>query len=517
MYSPERTPRNALHEKQKSLLFNPDQGIEEDYRRIYIEGEFQLGWPANETRRHASLARENTVAFVGAQLGDEGKGRGVDNKIEALLAIPGINVVYVVRFNGGNNSGHSLERNGVRLAVHVVPAAVMYEEAVGIIDQGMLVHPEDLHSEVEYIEAKVGSLQGRLYLSESAILGTDAQRAQEKADDLIAGCKMGGTGRGVSHGYGDHYTKTGLVISDLLADDWRERLGKHYDKYKGGLAGHDIDLAEITVPDFRTTKETGRAQTRQVGDKDTFLNRLADARKWLLDRRMVGDTFCLHKEIYQDPQAAVVFEGAQAMGLHPFLGTRKDVTASDTSAYGIAAGTAFWRPEDITQCIGVFKITYMSSVGVRRMPTVMDPEWAGTVREWAKEFGTTTGRPRDIYWPDLPLLTYNARMGGIEVLMGTHLDIARPDRNILVCTHYIKQGRVVPYRPGLCHLEGVIPQYIELPGWDGEACQKARSSDELPINAQKFLAFIQARTGYPIVAVTTGPSRDNFIALPGYQ
>jgi adenylosuccinate synthase len=238
------------------------------------------------------------------------------------------------------------------------------------------------------------------------------------------------------------------------------------------------------------------------------------ARKNLLARKMVVNTFIMHQHIYQDKSQAVLFEGAQALGLHPWLGTLPDITASDTSVYGVHTGTAFWKAHDIQERIGIFKIPYTSSVGARRMPTHAEDDWSKKVREEAHEYGTTTGRPRDILYPDLPLLSYNFRMSGIEMLIGTHLDVAWEDIPIKVCTHYTdKKGNVVPYQPGLDYLKDVYPQYVELPGWDGALVRSAKTFKALPENAKKFLSFIQLRLATPIVAVTTGPGRNNYFEI----
>jgi adenylosuccinate synthase len=145
-----------------------------------------------------------------------------------------------------------------------------------------------------------------------------------------------------------------------------------------------------------------------------------------------------------------------------------------------------------------------------------DVKRAAFIRETAHEYGTTTGRPRDILNLDLAMLTYNCHVSGVDVLAGTHLDLAREDEPIRVCTHYEKNGKLVRYQPGLAYLEGVTPSYIELPGWDGSGTKNVQHVESLPLNAQKFLAFIQRRTGFPIIAVTTGASRDQLITFEGY-
>ena len=151
------------------------------------------------------------------------------------------------------------------------------------------------------------------------------------------------------------------------------------------------------------------------------------------------------------------------------------------------------------------------------MPTHAEDEWSIWTREAADEYGTTTRRPRDILYLDLELVRFNCRMGGIEVLAGTHLDIAQESQPIKVCTHYEKHGETASYQAGLRYQREVDPQYIELPGWDGELAAQARSFEELPENAQKYLAFVQRMTGVPIVVATNGPKRESLIPLPGYD
>lgn len=524
----------ALPNLQRERFFNPSAGIEDDYDLIYNQGVVEVGWPEGAIKIFEYLARPHTGMVVGVELGDEGKGRFVDNKIGALLDIPGVKMVYAIRVQGGNNSGHTAEREGMKIATHLVPLGVMYEEVIGIMDSGMIIH-DDLRDEVEILEGKVGDLGGKLYLSGDAILSTDLERAEELLNRKKKKEAGGGTGRGIGPAYAHHYDRQGFHIYDLLDDGWRDKFGTQYDSYAAEFRNHEMELSALDVPDFLGTKQTGEEHKRKVGTKEEFLDNLEDFRTWLIDRNMVRNTFIMHRNIYRDLQVGVVTELAQAMGLHAWLGTRPDVTSSDTSGYVVGPSTKLWKLEDFEDRVGIFKITYDSSVGAREMPTqvklpksIRKPEdlpsdakpeeqWAAYVRDAAHEFGTTTGRPRDILHLDLELLRYNARMAGIESLAGTHLDIARENEYINVCTHYTdKYGKVVPYEPGLRHLEGIVPHYIRLPGWDGDAVRKARSFDELPENAKKFLSFIQRRTGYPIIAATTGPERSNYVDIPHY-
>lgn len=509
----------------------PHKDIRAAIKQIYKDNTYTVGWPKKQKRIFGNHARENTASIVGAMLGDEGKGRFIDNKIGTLLQKSKVQSVYVIRYQGGNNAGHSIEKDGKKLDLHLLPSSILYEKAKGIMDRGMLIHPEDLQTEVEYLEAAVGSLSGKLFLSPDAVLSTDLERAEEVLNREKTGRAKGGTGRGIGPSYAHHYDRLGLKLYDLFADNWKDIVGAYYDRYAKEFSAFDLSIAEVAVPDFRVSHKEKKSITRLVGDKKTFLKRLHDARNWITTRNMVTNTFLLHRSIYKDPKYAILFEGAQAAGLDAWIGTHPDVTASNTSVYGVREGTGFWRPQDIAERIGIFKVPYTSSVGARRMPTHIDlpkdladlknptseQEWGAFVRTTAHEFGTTTGRPRDINNLDLPFIMYNARMAAIEVLAGTHLDIAREETPIKVCTHYTdKIGNYVPYQPGILYQKDVVPHYVELPGWDGPSCKDAKTLRQLPKNAQKFLAFIQERTGYPIVAVTTGYYRSHFLTFPGY-
>ena len=477
---------------QQERFLHPEKEIATDHRTIYKKNHIVVGWPKGKKKIFQSLARPHTGCIVGVALGDEGKGRIIDNKIEELLHTKGITGVTVARFQGGNNSGHTVEAKGIHLALHQIPCGVMYKRATGIMDRGMTINPVDLVDEIRLVEEVAGSLRGRLFLSQDAILNSDLDRAEELLNRMRQGKAGGGTGRGIGPSYAHHYDRLGFHIYDLVGEEWKKLLGDQYDRYAKEFLLYGLKLSDVLVPDFLQTKQLKKECKRTIGSKEEFVERIARARKELLQRNIVTNTFLIHKRIVEKKSEAVLFEGAQALGLHPWLGTLPDITASDTSTYGIQTGTGFWKMAEIEERIGIFKIPYTSSVGARHMPTQADDAWAHRVREEAHEYGTTTGRPRDILFPDLPMLTYNIRMSGVEILIGTHLDISWEDLSIKVCTHYTdKKGTVVPYQPGLMYLTNVIPQYVTLLGWDGALVRKAKSFKQLPENAKKFLAFLQ--------------------------
>ncbi len=483
----------------------------------------------NPGNHMTTLVRPNTEAVVGGAFGDEGKGRIIDNLIENLFKRPGVKSVYVIRYQGGNNAGHTIEKDGITLALHVVPSFVLYPKAKGIMDRGEVIHPEDLQTEVEYIEKRIKwSLIGKLFLSQDAILCSDLERAEEILNRAKSGDAKGGTGRGISPSYAHFIDRTGFTIRHLLSPDWQKVFGHRYDMYEKLFAAfsQELDgkkLADIAVPDFKNFLRKNTSVIRTVGSKKIFLSRLAATRAWLKKREMVINIEPLYRKIHNDPSVGILFEGSQAAGLDAYNGTRPDVTSSDTTLSGIKAGTGgHWVEKNLSDSYAVIKATYTSSVGERKMPThvkantspkaTTDEKWAAWVQEAAHEYGTTTGRPRDITILDLEMLTFNLKISGAEKVVVTHLDIARENQDVKVCTHYTnKNGQRIPYQPNLADLALVIPHYTTLPGWDGNACQQARTFKELPPNAKRYLTFLEKSLGYPIAGATTGPDRQHLI------
>lgn len=503
------------------------------YRQVYSNtSHIELGWPRHEPRVDLSLRRPYTAAVIGGAFGDEGKGRTVVNLIHNFFSKQEIKKVYVVRFQGGNNAGHSLEMNGIKWAQHQVPSGIHLPSVYGIMDSGMVIHAEDLMTEYLQIERVTKSnLKGKLFVSNTAVVCSDLDRAKEIINRFLNSGAKGGTGRGIGPAYAGYYDRQSLLISDLTASDWRQRFSKLYKNLDKLTHIHGFDLSQMEVPDFAATKAKNKSCNRTVGSLQVFIDRLAQARKWLLGQKLVTNTFVIHQQIFDDAQVAVLFEGAQSVGLDAWLGTYPDVTASNTTLYGIQPSTKFWKQSQVWHRIAVIKATYTSSVGERQMPTQIDlpfpitkkqelssdQQWADYVRTEAHEFGTTTGRPRDIQFIDLGLIGYNVFMGGVEALVATHMDIARAREKIKVCWGYRNlDGEVVAYQPGLIYQQDLIPQYIELPSWDGKKVMKAKSIAELPEDALRYLSFLQHVLGVPIVAITTGSKEHDYITFPGY-
>lgn len=363
----------AHHERKLQLILDPSAGIEQDYKRIYVDGDLKVGWTEGLGKIYEHFTRDNTYLILGAALGDEGKGSVVDRIISGMSQKKDIKKIYVTRFQGGGNAGHTVVSGDKKVASHHIPSIAFQPELVellGFMDSMMTVHPEELMLEYNHIEDVIGSdsMKGRLILSRDAILNTDLDRAEEQLLDLREGTKPRTTGKGIRTSVSHHYDTTGLKIKDLLANEWRDALGKKYDQMADQFQILDLDFAQVKVTDFKQSLEGIKKPEHEIGTKDQYLDRLAQARDWLIQKDMVQNTFPLHIQALKELLAGTaghIFEGAQAIGLNPWLGTLKDVTSTDTSASGVLASTKLWQAHDMKDRIGVFKATYMSSVGTR--------------------------------------------------------------------------------------------------------------------------------------------------------
>lgn len=456
--------------------------------------------------------RKNTIAIVGIQLGDEGKGRIVDNILQSI-SNKKINKVYVVRPQGGSNAGHTVEFDDVRIGLHQLPSGIFYKDAIEILDSGMVLHIGDLLEEIKLAEKVAGKLSNRIIVSEDAMLCTDLQRAKEVLNRKINGNSKGGTGRGIGPTTAEFYDKTGNFVKDLAGNRWRSIFSKKYQDFQKIFDAFGENLADYDVPDFALTKQTGKVVNRKVGTELEFLKRLKVERDQVLKLDIVEDTFSLHPQIYKDKSSAVLFEMAQAVGLDPWFGTRPDRTTTPTTAFGITVGTRYWRREDISEVIGVMKATYMSSVGKRTMPTETNDSWGKWVREFAHEYGTTTGRPRDICFIDLPFLKYNIRMSGITKIALTHLDVCQEDQPIKVCVGYKLNGKQADYKPDMDYFSKLTPVYKKLPGWKHKDVMRVKKFEDLPETAKNYVLFLQNELELPIGYITTGPKRENILKM----
>lgn len=449
--------------------------------------------------------RKNSFAFCGGSFGDEGKGRIVD-KFVSDYAKKGPVVVY--RDNGGANAGHTVEfEDGRRIALHQLPSGVFINNATVILGKGMVLHPGDLVEEINQVkEIFGGKIRVKILIDEMAVLSLDTHRAFEAVlKDWQEGGR-GATGRGIGPAYADVLLRHPLRVRELMAFD-EEKIKKHYQLYQGLIAGLGGRLAEVLVPAL------GKIEKIPVGSLADFVSRLQIQRNEL--GNFIAGVSDFLKKSWSDKKCAYIFEKAQAVGLDARYGVYPDVTASDCTFGGILSSSeGIINPDEIAVRASVIKATYMSSVGARRLPTVMEEELARRIREDAHEYGATTGRPRGIAYLDLPALRFFAKVGRANHLVLTHMDIVYPETLIKICMAYEIEGREVSYRPDQEFLNKVTPKYIEMPTWDKEKISQVKKLKDLPKEAKNFLKFISKELNLPILMITFGPKREQGIIFP---
>ncbi len=444
----------------------------------------------------SSSVRPLSISIEEPFFGDSGKGR-ITTEMNTLLKKRG--KLYSLRFNGGANTGHEVIINRKVVTMHQLPMAIVTEGATAIISRGMLLHPEDLLSEISHTEKLFGgSMPGKLVIDHNVILSLDTHRAYEHVINTVHEGGKGSTGRGISPGYMSFYGRFAVTVRDLLQDNWEEVFRKHYRFYGMHIKGFNSSLKDILVRIL--SKET-----RMVGTESVFINRLNESRR-AIKKYVSSSVYYLLRDIWNNEKIPVTIEGAQGTGLDPFHGVYPDITASRTATYHIMDATyGIISPEEIAVRIGVVKGPYMSSVGRRRLPTIKDEKWERWIQESFHETGRSTGRLRDIYPISIPMAQYFRHVAGFHYLAVTHLDASRETDAIRVIAHYTdkKTKKESPYLPYQYELDKLEAHAVEFRGWDGEAVKKAKRPQDLPISTQKYLSFL-SHTIAPVIFATTG-------------
>jgi len=449
--------------------------------------------------------RENSYAYCGGQYGDEGKGKEVDQEVtENCLA--GKEVI-VYRDNGGANAGHTVElENGDRLVMHLLPSGVLNEKATVVLGKEMVIHPSDLIHEIDDIKGGNHNKLAKIMVDEMAILSLDTHRAFETIQKKRTGGGNGSTGRGIGPTYADVVYRHPLRMRDLINFD-EGKIRNHYRYYKDiirGLGNTDLEDMEVIY---------GKREHRKVGNEDSFIEQLKKESDML--KPYVSDIHDFIKESWKDESKVFIFEKAQSIGLDSRWGVYPDVTSSNTCFDGIHSSTyGIVDPNRIEVRSAVVKGTYMSSVGSRKLPTMMEEYLAEKIRVDCKEFGSTTGRPRDIAHIDMPTMEFFANVGNINDLTVTHMDVVYPETPIKVCNEYYIGDKVVDYRPEQEFLLKVRPNYINFPTWDKNEIRRAKNYKDIPQNAKEYLQYMEDTLKVRVSTITTGPKRDQTIKVP---
>lgn len=417
---------------------------------------------------------------IGAQWGDEGKGKIVD-----LLSDQ---TEYVVRYQGGANAGHTLKFDGKTFVLHLIPSGIFHGNTTCVIGNGVVIDPVKLLEEIDAVRKMGVEPEGRLLVSESAHVILPYHKALDQARETARGDnKIGTTGRGIGPSYVHKIARMGIRMMDILQPDGlREKL-------------------EYALEDTNALLEMLGAEPYSVDTLIPEITRCADK----LRPFICNTTHLLH-----EAHAAgrnILLEGAQGALLDVDHGTYPFVTSSSPTSGGACTGTGL-PPTAITHVMGITK-AYCTRVGNGPFPTELHDETGATIRKIGSEFGATTGRPRRCGWIDLVALKYAARINGINELTITKLDVLDAFAEVKACTHYELDGKTIDFMPlNLLDLERVKPVYKSYKGWN-TSTNGIKSFDDFPTEARTFLLDIQDYLGVKMTMISTGPDRSETIRL----
>ncbi len=422
-----------------------------------------------------------SVVVLGAQWGDEGKGKIVDLLTQEIGA--------VVRFQGGHNAGHTLVIGGRKTVLHLIPSGILRDQALCLIGNGVVLSPAALRKEIDELEASGIEVRSRLKISPATPLIMPYHIALDQGREKAAGGKaIGTTGRGIGPAYEDKVARRGIRVSDLsypeqLADLLRSALDYHNFVLTGYL--------KVEPVDFQRTLDEALAFGEYV-------------------KPMKSDVAGILHELRRQGRR-VLFEGAQGSLLDIDHGTYPYVTSSNTTIGGALAGTGIGA-DAIDYVLGIAK-AYATRVGGGPFPTELDDATGQALRDRGQEYGATTGRPRRCGWIDIVALKRAVAISGINGLCITKLDVLDGLERLRMCIAYRYRGKETEYAPldaqGWDECE---PVYLDFPGWT-EDTHGITDWERLPAAARAYLRALEELAGCPLAMVSTGPDRDANIVL----
>ena len=422
--------------------------------------------------------QNRTVVVVGAQWGDEGKGKLVDVLAERAD--------WVVRYQGGANAGHTVDLGKHSFVLHQIPSGILHEGVRCVIGNGVVLDPDTLFTEIDGLVGDGIDVEGRLYVSDRAHLVLPYHKLLDA--ESTHSQSIGTTGRGIGPAYEDKVARRGIRVLDL----------RHMDRLRGQVE-LGVEHANAQLARFGTSK---RADVQQTID---LLTRLAE--------RLLPLAEDVGVMVYRAVKsgAAILLEGAQGSLLDVDHGTYPFVTSSSTTSGGAAIGVGL-APTAIDAVLGVVK-AYTTRVGAGPLPTEMDESMEERVRSLGNEFGATTGRPRRCGWFDAIVVRYAARINGLTDVAVTKLDVLDTLDRIAICTGYEYEGDLHTEFPGdVATLDRIAPRYEWVEGWQRSTAD-ARRLEDLPSEARRYLDRMQELIETPVTYVSVGTRRDQIIGL----
>lgn len=421
----------------------------------------------------------STTAVIGAQWGDEGKGKIVDLLSE--------NADIVARYQGGPNAGHTVVVQNEELVLHQIPSGILWPHTTCIIGNGVVVDLRVLLEEIELVKTRGYAVDGRLFISDRAHLILPHHRSLDEAREQSQGAnKIGTTGRGIGPAYMDKVGRVGIRACDLLeVDDLTHRVSQT-------VAAHNEVLQSVYHREPISADEVVSQCLRFAGLlKDTIIDTSV-----YLDQAIREGKF-------------ILLEGAQGTMLDVDFGTYPFVTSSNPIAGGACTGLGI-GPNKIDEIIGVVK-AYTTRVGMGPFPTEFNPEFSETVRQLGVEFGATTGRPRRCGWFDVVVVNHAVRVNGLTSLVITKLDVLDTIEEIKICTGYRYKGQLLTHYPaGIKAQLEAEPVYETHPGWL-TSTTAAGEWEQLPENARRYIIRISELTNTEISMISVGPNRSQTI------
>jgi adenylosuccinate synthase len=419
-----------------------------------------------------------TVVVVGAQWGDEGKGKLVDVLAERAD--------WVVRYQGGANAGHTVDLGDAEFVLHQIPSGILHPGVRCAIGNGVVLDPETLFTEIDGLVKEGVDVEGRLYVSERAHLVLPYHKVVDAESPHSQ--SLGTTGRGIGPAYEDKIARRGIRVLDI----------RNTNRLRG-LVAQGTERANAQLASFGSAKRA---------DCDRTLELLATLSERLLP---LAEDVGLLVHRAQKSGAAVLLEGAQGSLLDIDHGTYPFVTSSSTTSGGAATGAGL-APTSLDAILGVVK-AYTTRVGTGPLPTEMDDAMSEKLRSLGNEFGATTGRPRRCGWFDAIVVRYASRINGLTDLAVTKLDVLDTLDRIAICTGYEYDGDLHTEFPGdIALLDNVKPRYEWLDGWQ-QSTADARRMEDLPRAARAYVDRMQELIETPVSYVSVGTRRDQIIGL----
>ena len=418
------------------------------------------------------------IVLLGAQWGDEGKGKATD--------ILGDRVDYVVRYQGGNNAGHTVVIGDQKYALHLLPSGILSPNVIPVIGNGVVIDPAVLLEEIKGLNER-GIDTSKLVISSNAHLITPYHRTIDKVSERFLGkAKIGTTGRGIGPAYADKISRIGIRVQDLFDQSILEK------KIESALRDKNQVLTKVFN---RKDMEVGEILEEYLGYAEIL-------------RPYMADTALLLNQALENGKT-VLLEGSQGTLLDVDHGTYQFVTSSNPTAGGACTGSGI-GPTKIERVIGIVK-AYTTRVGSGPFPTELENEDGEKLRTIGHEYGTTTGRNRRCGWYDAPIARFAVRINGLTDFFLTKLDVLTGWEKIPVCVAYEIDGKRVEEVPSSqTDFHHAVPIYEYLPGWT-EDISKARDIADLPKNARDYITFLEEISGAPMSAIGVGPGRDETI------